>query len=182
MTAPSTFVATGTFTEADGTTPIVGTITIRATDTRFVNNGNVINASKKVVTLDGSGTIGSVTLIQATNGYDYTTDFVGHASRKVHFAGTANLSITPSAPSTMTVTGAFFTEDNAVAAGTIELLRVSTGTVHVKTLDGSGTMGSGLIVPQDAAGYVVTEKLVGRWVSPSYPIAAAGSTLNLASV
>lgn len=176
MTAPSTFVLTGTFTEPGGAVS-AGTVTITPTDIRFYNNGNIIERVPVVVTLDGSGTIGSQTLVQATNGYDLTialtaTATATHNVQTKHIAGTANLSITPS-HTTMTLTGTWYVPGAAtLATGTIEATDVDTGDLYVATLS-SGAIS--LVLFQNTGGYNIVEKIVGRSSNPSYNVLGTGS-------
>lgn len=185
MTAPSTFVLTGTFTEPDASAS-VGTVTIRSTDARFKNNSNILNQISRVVTLDGSGTIGSQTLPQATNGYDLTIALVGpgntiHNVQTKHIAGTANLSVTPS-HTTMTVTGTWYSSITAstLATGTIELTDLDNGDFYPVPLV-SGAISKVLF--KNTGGFAVVEKIDGRTTigQSSYVIPGTAS-LDLTTV
>ncbi len=159
MTAPSTFNLTGTFLEPGGAAS-AGTVTIRSTDARFKNNSNIINQVVRVVTLDGSGTIGTQVLPQATNGYDLEIALTGHNVRKQHIAGTANLSVSPST-SNMTLTGTWYSSltGSTLATGTIEATNLDNGDVYVIPL-ASGAISKVLF--QNTLGYSIVEKIDGR--------------------
>lgn len=180
MTAPSTFVVTGTFLEPDGTTPAAGTVTFRPTDSRFVNNANIIVSEDTVVTLDGAGKINNTsgkTLIQATNGYDVTTAFDGHQPRTFHIAGTTNVSISETR-ATMTVTGTFYQPDNTLESGTIELIDAITLDVYTATLS-SGAISQKVFKNGDV--YNVVQHLDGQVVQSSYSIPGTAD-INLSTV
>jgi len=180
MTAPSTFNLTGTFTEPDGSVS-VGTVKIKSTDARFKNNSNVLNQVLREVTLDGSGTIGTQVLPQATNGYDLEIILNGHVTRKQHIAGTAGLSITPS-HTTMTVSGTFYTSQTAstLAVGTIELTDLDTGDVYVATL-ASGVLSK--VLWKNTNGYSVVEKITNRTaVGQSSYVIPGNADIDLSTV
>lgn len=174
MTAPSQFNLTGTITEPDATAS-VGTVKIRSSDARFKNNSNILNQLIRAVTLDGSGTIGTQVLPQATNGYDLEIDTINPSTglvrptRKQHVAGTANLSITPT-HTTMTVTGTWYSYITGVtlAVGSVELTDLDTVGV-----DSDFPLGDVFVVPlvsgaiskvlfKNTLGYLVVEKHNGR--------------------
>lgn len=180
MTAPSTFVVTGTFLEPDGTTPAAGTVTFRPSVSRYINNGNVIVAEDTVVTLDGAGKINNtsgVTLIQAAGGYDVTTAFAGHQPRTFHIAATGAISISE-ARVTMTVTGKFYQPDNTTETGTVELTDAITGDLYVATLS-SGSISQKVFKNGDV--YNVVQKLTGQAVQSSYTIPGTAD-IDLATV
>lgn len=97
MTAPSSFVVSGTYYHPDGTlAPLGSTVEFKAVDTRFKNNGNVVVHQITVAALS-SGVL-SQTLVQATNGYWVTEKIVGldgnvRARTPYTIAGTANLNL-----------------------------------------------------------------------------------------
>lgn len=179
MTAPSTFVATGTWTEPDASAS-VGTVSFRSVDSRFKNNSNIIEKFEVTVTLDGAGKINNttgITLVQATNGYTVTENLVGHNPKTYAIAGTGNISLTPS-HTTMTVTGTWYTDDNVLAAGVIELKDVDTGDIYDVPLS-SGTISKVLF--KNTGGYDVIERITGRSRFPSYNI-PGNASLNLTTV
>lgn len=181
MTAPSTFNLTGTFTEPDASVS-AGTVLIQSTDARFKNNSNILNqVVRGPIVLDGSGTIGTQVLPQATNGYDVTIKLQGHADRKQHIAGTANLSITPS-HTTMVVSGTWYSSLTAstLATGTIEITDVDNGDLYIVPLV-SGAIAKTLF--KNTGGFVIVEKIDGRTANgqSSYVI-PGNASLDLTTV
>lgn len=176
MTAPSTFVVTGTWTNPDAS-PAAGTISFRPVPNRYDNNGNVIDAKVVTVTLDGSGTLGAgVLLVQCTQLYKVTENLTGRPQKSYTIAGTTNISITPANPGTIVVKGVWYTSDGVTGAGNIVITQNSTGTVTTAPIGATGSIGAsggGVVVPNDAAGYTVLEQLTGA--APGVPYAIGGT-------
>lgn len=180
MTAPSTFNLTGTFTEPDATAS-VGTVLARSTDARFYNNANVLNQIIRPITLDGSGTIGTQTFPQATNGYELTITLVGHNVRTQHIAGTANLSITPS-HTTMVVSGTWYSSITAstLATGVIEITDLDNGDLYPVPLV-SGAIAKTLF--KNTLGFSVVEKIDGRTtIGQSSYVIPGNASINVNTV
>lgn len=179
MTAPSTFNLTGTFTEPGGAVS-VGLVTVKSTDARFKNNSNILNQLLRPITLDGSGTLGTVTLPQATNGYELLIQLVGHADRTQHIAGTANISVTPS-HTNMTVTGTWYSPiTGALATGTIEATDLDNGDVYPIPLV-SGAISKVLF--QNTLGFAIVEKIDGRTaIGQSSYVIPGNASINLTTV
>lgn len=184
MSAPSTFVVTGTWTNPD-TSAAAGTISFRPVPSRYDNNGNVIDAKVVTVTLDVSGTLGAgVLLVQCAAGYRVTENLSGYPPRSYTIAGTTNISITPTNPGTIVISGVWYTSDGATGTGQVNITQNSTGTVYGATLGPTGSIGSGgggFIVPNDALGYMIEEQLTGAAPGASYAIGGTGS-IDLSSV
>ncbi len=181
MTAPTTFVLTGTFTEPGGAVS-TGKVTVWSTDARFKNNSNILNqVVRGPIILDGSGTIGSQTLPQATNGYEVLIELDGHAKRQQHIAGTANLSITPS-HSNMTVSGTWYSSvtANTLATGTIEITDQDNGDLYIVPLV-SGAISKVLF--QNTLGFVVVEKTTARTaIGQSSYVIPGNASIDLTTV
>lgn len=178
MTAPSTFVVTGTWTNPDGSAA-AGTISFRPVPSRYANNGNVIDAKTVTVTLDGSGTLGAgVILVTCASLYKVTENLTGRPQNSYTIAGTTNISITPANPGTIVVKGVWYTSDGATGTGTINITQNSTGTAWGATLGPTGSIGTGgggIVVPNDALGYTILEELTGAAPGASYLIGGTGS-------
>lgn len=183
--------ATAAFTSADvgktvvGTGPNAADIFAGTTIASVTNATTVVLSHATTGTHTGVGIIlggGGIKLVQATAGYDVTENLAGRPAKTYHIAGTGNISITPSVPSNMTCTGVWYTDDDNLATGSIQLVRSADGQTFNASLDGAGSLGAGLIVPQDAGGYDVTETIIGQAAPASYHIAATTSTLDLSTV
>lgn len=75
MTAPTTFIAIGTWLTSEEL-PATGQVSFYAAEPRWINNGNILEAETIRVVLDKNGQINK-TLVRCPSGYIVNEDLIG---------------------------------------------------------------------------------------------------------